>query len=312
MSLWHTQVVMCSHPSLNLQTKSLSLPLAASAVFFPSALFLPSPLTLALFITLIFWLWCLQISFRTGLSPAPPKLCTAWVCFVHCVSLLCSSTNVYQVKEWKNMSDEDGNEITIVDKLCGRRTTFLALENGAVWASNVRRQMAASLALPSTSVLLFCVGILVRPPVPGGSGRAWWRGPSLAQAPESVLLLLGLFSGYCSWFYLGFFGAYIVAAVKAWTRSDSCPQRSADFSKCKPSKALVIATWQRKGTGWGGEPSVSLTFREKVDFSDFKRLLSRWDNSEGVKMSTYLFKKKYRPCSQALVQCPASRGCLVM
>lgn len=25
-------------------------------------------------------------------------------------------------------------------------------------------------------------------------------------------------------------------------------------------------------------------------------------------MSTYLFKKKYRPCSQALVQCPASSG----
>ena len=71
------------------------------------------------------------------------------------------------------MSDEDGNEITIVDKLCGRRTTLLAMESGAVRAANLRRRVAASLALPGTSVLLFCVGILVRPPVSGGSGRAW-------------------------------------------------------------------------------------------------------------------------------------------
>lgn len=161
----------------------------------------------------------------------------------------------------------------------------------------------------------FCLTLLC-----GDSGKAsssWWfwaclvKGPITCPSTGICLLLLGLFSGYCSWFYLGFFGAYIVAAVKAWTRSDSCPQRSADFSKCKPSKALVIATWQRKGTGWGGEPSVSLTFREKVDFADFKRLLSRWDNSEGVQMSTYLFKKKYRPCSRALVQCPAPSGGLV-
>lgn len=69
--------------------------------------------------------------------------------------------------------------------------------------------------------------------------------------------------------------ADILAAARAGTRSKCCPQRSADISKCKPSKAVVMLTW-RGGVGWGGGAgglrqglSASLTFREKVNFSDF-------------------------------------------
>lgn len=58
-----------------------------------------------------------------------------------------------------------------------------------------------------------------------------------------------------------------LAAARAETRSKCCPQRSADISKCKPSKAVVMLTWWGVG-GWGGL-SASLTFREKVNFSDF-------------------------------------------
>lgn len=44
-----------------------------------------------------------------------------------------------------------------------------------------------------------------------------------------------------------------LAAARAGTRSKCCPRRSADISKCKPSKAVVMLTWQRKGRGAGLE-----------------------------------------------------------
>lgn len=46
-----------------------------------------------------------------------------------------------------------------------------------------------------------------------------------------------------------------LAAARAETRSKCCPQRSADISKCKPSKAVVMLTWRGcwgVGEGEGG------------------------------------------------------------
>lgn len=135
----------------------------------------------------------------------------------------------------------------------------------------------------------------------------FWRSSSLGQAPGSILLLLGLFSGDCLWLYLCFFSRHTSCSGQEQGPNVALKEvlTLANVNQVKQWWCWHGRGKARNGGGVGGGIQVHLWPSErKSTFQISKKVLHMPENS-CTNCHHVSLRKKYPPFSVVFVWCPA-------